>query len=228
MSYVTSWGAHKIFEGLKLQPDTRYAKVLDGHKEQLRILYYGNRFFDIGLFVDIIIAEFLLRAIVQGQSLKSKQRDKAQHKLYLAETMFPIGPIKQSYESLRQNTTWYLRKELVEDCVKRGGCCGRTCGCCQIHHEGAERTKGVGHCTPACGCCSIERGFEYTKEERQGFVDDFKKKMYDDNPACVIQMAEAFFLPPPEDKPKEEMPQEERTQCEGAKKPWWKRMSAKG
>lgn len=55
-------------------------------------------------------------------------------------------------------------------------------------------------------------------KERQGFFDDFKKKFYDNNPVCVIQMAEAFFLLPPVEKPQEEKTQEETTQCQGGKK----------
>lgn len=140
--------------------------------------------------------------------------------------MLPIGPIKTSYDALRENTTWYLRKELVEDCVKRGGCCSRSCGCCQIRHEVTERNKGIGHCTPTCGCCSSERGFEYTTEEREGFVDDFKTKLYDDNLACVIQTAEAFFLLSIVEKP--QVRPQETTQCQGGKTQWWKQISRKG
>lgn len=189
-----------MFQGTRLSPDIRYAQVPNCETEQIRTLHYGRRFFHIAVFVDIIIAEYLLREIVQQeQSLKSKVRglrkipteedkdkeaqyneeltsllrqySEAEYKLYLAETMLPIRPIKQSYDTLRENTTWYLRKELVEDCVKRGGCCIRSCGCCQIRHEITERNKGIGHCTPTCGCCSNERGFEYTAEEREGFVE---------------------------------------------------------
>lgn len=251
---ITKWGVHNMFEGTKLSPDQRYAQFVN-YGEQICILHYGHVFFDIAVFVDIIIAEYLLREIAQQeQSLNSKVRvlrkiatdedkDKeaqyneeltsllrqygqAEYKLYLAETMLPIGPIKQSYDTLRENTTWYLRKELVDDCVKRGGCCSRSCGCCQIRHEVTGRNKGIGHCAPTCECCSSERGFEYTAEEREGFVDDFKKKLYDNNPACVIQMAEAFFLLPLVEIPQERT--QERTQCQGGKRQWWKRISKKG
>lgn len=238
----------------EVSPDQRYAQFVN-YGKLIRILHYGHLFFDIAVFVDIIIAEYLLREIVQQeQSLNSKVRvlrkiatdkdkDKeaqyneeltslllqygqAEYKLYLVETMLPIGPIKQSYDTLRENTTWYLRKELVDDCVKRGGCCSRSCGCCQIRHEVTGRNKGIGHCAPTCECRSSERGFEYTAEEREGSVDDFKKKLYDNNPACVIQMAEAFFLLPLVEIPQERT--QERTQYQGGKRQWWKRISRKG
>lgn len=56
-------------------------------------------------------------------------------------------------------------------CAARGGCCGRTCGCCEksLHEyllpgshwqgdnleNGAEREKVEihGHCTVECACC---------------------------------------------------------------------------
>lgn len=132
-------GVYNMFQGPRLSPDVRYAQVPNCETEQIRTLHYGRRFFDIAVFVDIIIAEYLLREIVQQeQSLKSKVRvlrkiatdgdkdkeaqyneeltsllrqySEAGYKLYLAETMLPIGPIKQWYDTLRENTTWYLRK----------------------------------------------------------------------------------------------------------------------
>jgi hypothetical protein len=266
---ITELGVHHMFKGTRLLPDRTYGQFQSGWPKPLRILHYDHCFFDIDVFVDLIIAEYRLREIIQlEQSLKTKVRalkkiaadddeDKetqydeelttrlrqyslAEYHFYLAETMIPTGPIKRSYDTLRQNPTWYLREELVEDCVKRRGCCSRNCGCCQIRHETTERSRGLGHCTPTCGCCSSERGIEHTAEERQGFVDDFKKRMYADNPACVIQMAEAFFLPPlenktlqnpqqnlqekpqekPQQNPQRENPKEKRTQCQGGKKQW--------
>ncbi|CAG8191387.1 unnamed protein product [Penicillium nalgiovense] len=277
---ITELGVGYLFKGTRLLPNIDYGKFKSGWPKPPRILHYDDHFFDIDVFVDLIIAEYRLREIVQQeQSLKTKVRvlkkiaadddeDKetqydeelttllrqysaAEYNFYLAETMIPTGPIKQSYETLRQNPTWYLREELVDDCVKRRGCCSRNCGCCQIRHETTERSRGLGHCTPTCGCCSIERGIEHTAEERQGFVDDFKKRMYADNPACVIQMAEAFFLPPlvektqqePQERPQEktqeetqketqekpqENPKEKRTQCQGGKKQWWKQIFTNG
>jgi hypothetical protein len=31
----------------------------------------------------------------------------------------------------RKHPDWYLSEELREDCAGRGGCCGRSCGCCE-------------------------------------------------------------------------------------------------
>ncbi|CAG8372372.1 unnamed protein product [Penicillium salamii] len=148
--------------------------------------YEGLRgvYFEAEVFADIIKAEYCLREIVQRR--------------------LPIGTINNEYYSLRQSSTWYLRQELVNDCAKRGGCCSRNCECCQTRHERAVRNKGLGHCTPSCGCCTSERGFEYSAEEIQSFVDGLKAQLYNDNPAYTVHMAEAFFLLPPADTERKE------------------------
>ncbi|CDM34792.1 unnamed protein product [Penicillium roqueforti FM164] len=232
-------GARNMFEETRLVPDAHYAKAPAHGKEQLRILHYGTRSFNIAVFVDIIIAEYRLREIVQQEkSLKRKVRviekiaadkygdkaaqyynqeltillrqySEAEYKLYLAEIMLPIGPSNG-----------------LENCMKRGGCCSRDCGCCHDRHERTERNKGIGHCTPTCDCCSRERGFNYTARERQGFVEDFKKKQYDNNPACVIQMVEAFFLLPVVGKPQVKT-QGQPQPGQGGNKRLWKRIFRK-
>lgn len=64
-----------MFQGTRLSPDVRYAQIPCGEKGKILILHYGGRFFDVAVFVDIIIAEYLLREIVQQeQSLKCKVR----------------------------------------------------------------------------------------------------------------------------------------------------------
>ncbi|PWY73403.1 hypothetical protein BO83DRAFT_388765 [Aspergillus eucalypticola CBS 122712] len=60
----------------------------------------------------------------------------------------------------------------VEDrrkCADRGGCCGRTCGCCEevlleyqrpkFWDSGKVRFKVHGHCTAECACCIQFWGF---------------------------------------------------------------------
>lgn len=227
----------RMFEGHRLLPDATYGKG-EGEKKR-RILHYGKTYFRTDVFVNVIMREYLLCEIVQREQLLNnkirvlkklgadgdqykaaeyneelmgmmRQYSAAEYELYCAETMFPMGPIKKSYDTLRQETTWYLRKELVEDCIKNAGCCSRSCGCCQTRHERTVRSRGIGHCTPSCECCSIERGFEYTAEDRQGFADDLQNRLYDDNPACLIQMAEDFFLLPPLGPRTKEQPSEQK------------------
>jgi hypothetical protein len=37
-----------------------------------------------------------------------------------------LGPsIKNLYDTVRRNTIWFMRKEMVQDCSGRGGCCSR-------------------------------------------------------------------------------------------------------
>lgn len=195
-----------------------------GRAEFIRRLKNGrnrNLDFEVHVFVDIMMAEYHLREIVQReQCLKNKARalekiankhearyeeelarllqeySKAEWDLYLKELKLPVGFVKRSYDILRQNPTWYLREELVEDCARRGGCCGRNCGCCKTHQSATRRAKGIGHCTPSCGCCSNERGFEYTAYERQKMATDLRKALNDNNPAYLVKMAEGYFLKP--------------------------------
>ncbi|KAJ5996610.1 hypothetical protein N7499_007071 [Penicillium canescens] len=63
----------------------------------------------------------------------------------------------------RKHPDWYLSEELREDCAGRGGCCGRSCGCCEkprlVHGFNPDQIwipnqiQGKGHCTSACHCC---------------------------------------------------------------------------
>lgn len=55
----------------------------------------------------------------------------------------------------RKHADWYLSGVLREDCANRGGCCGRSCGCCERPRM-IVNIDGVcdrGHCTTACSCC---------------------------------------------------------------------------
>lgn len=204
------------------RPVKRYAKLEGCEDILIRRLKYGKNFiFDIRVFVDIMITEYVLREIVQREhALKIKARvsekiatdkheearydeqlrdlsqeyTKAEWEFYLAESMLPIGPVKRSYDILRQSPAWYLREELVEDCARRGGCCGRNCGCCKTRQSATKRIKGIGHCTLSCQCCSNERGFKYTTHQRQQMVLDLENHFYDHNPAYVIKMADSYFL----------------------------------
>lgn len=73
------------------------------------------------------------------------------------EGEMPAGVLSKAFKSCRANPDWYLCQWLRQDCARRGGCCGRDCGCC----EKARMTKrrwNRGHCTSVCGCCIRTQG----------------------------------------------------------------------
>ncbi|KAJ5736021.1 uncharacterized protein N7483_001146 [Penicillium malachiteum] len=76
---------------------------------------------------------------------------------------------KKGLNLWRPQPEWYLHKTLVQDCVDRGGCCGRACGCCQKrkHQLEPNRRLGVGHCTVECGCCEAAHGFAFTDKQKE-------------------------------------------------------------
>jgi hypothetical protein len=209
-----------MFKEKTLRPVAVYGRA---GKRDLQ-LEYDKESIHIDLFANIFKAEYRLREIVQQErSLESKARatkkavgnekeaaryeeeltdlrrrySEAEHDFYLAQTIIPPGPLRRSYNTLRENPTWYLREELVDDCVKRGGCCSRKCGCCQHRHEETERDRGTGHCTPSCGCCAIVRGFEYTTAEKDELLARLTSKMYEaNNPGYITYLARALFMLP--------------------------------
>lgn len=103
---------------------------------------------------------------------------------------------KLSYDLLRQDPEWYLRKELIEDCIDSGGCCGRQCGCCKNRHLNSKWKWGAGHCTAECGCCSSYRGSEYTEQEKKDIVDQLKRMLSREPPRYLIEMAMGYFAAP--------------------------------
>ncbi|KAJ5609233.1 hypothetical protein N7528_009800 [Penicillium herquei] len=88
---------------------------------------------------------------------------------------------KRALDLWRSQPQWYLHKVLVQDCEDRGGCCGRSCGCCQKrkHLLKTSRQSAVGHCTAECGCCQEARGFAFTDEQKKKMRD-----FYPLNPEC--------------------------------------------
>lgn len=64
----------------------------------------------------------------------------------------PGGVFIRGFRACREDPDWYLSAWLRQDCAGRGGCCGRSCGCCEKPRE-TKRGWSRGHCTSACGCC---------------------------------------------------------------------------
>jgi hypothetical protein len=178
------------------------------------------------VFVDVICAEYSLRATVQRVDMVKKivqalekaasiennktqladweaELEQLQRRcwqkeldLYEYEQMIPEWPLKHNYDLLRQSGAWYMRKELVRDCVDRGGCCSRSCGCCGRRHLDSERKKGVGYCTVECSCCSTYRDVELSVVEKAKITGRLRDNLRNQNPSFLLRMAEAYFLGP--------------------------------
>lgn len=83
-------------------------------------------------------------------------------KLWIAIDRIASKSAARAFASQRMHIDWYLSAELREDCERRGGCCGRTCGCCErprtIDGLNTEGMHNRGHCTSACSCCLNAHG----------------------------------------------------------------------
>ena len=85
----------------------------------------------------------------------------------------PAGPIKSGYLWIRQQSHWHLKNDwLRQDCINRGGCCGRSCRCCKNSPD-PRRRKGWGHCTTQCACCKSVRGLRSTERGRRLLQPDY-------------------------------------------------------
>jgi len=113
--------------------------------------------------------------------------------LYYGEWRLP-STLKKAYDEIRQDPAWYLQKELIKDCIAKGGCCSRGCRCCENRHLNSERRNGIGHCTEQCGCCGSHRGSELTLEEVTDIADCFCEALYSSSPEYLLMMSEAYFL----------------------------------
>lgn len=125
-----------------------------------------------------------------------KTRSHQVRTLYEWECMLRVGSLRRGYISVKSNPVWYFRKELVEDCISRGGCCSRDCGCCERRRLSAKKGTGIGHCTVECMCCIHDRGSEFTAEEKKDFNDRFGKMLRSNNPAFLLRIANAYFSKP--------------------------------
>lgn len=106
------------------------------------------------------------RTIAFRQHLKklNQQYWRAHRKLWIAEDGIDSRCAARAFAFQRTKIDWYLSRELSEDCARQGGCCGRTCGCCERLRtiDGLE-TEGMpnrGHCTSACSCCLNAHGLD--------------------------------------------------------------------
>ena len=213
------------------------------------IIYNNDFIFERDICADLIIAGYKFRQTLQQkgtlerkirvleklpendedeerlqlcyEELETVKRNHSQNeqKMFADESMIPPGPLKRDYDAMRQDPAWYLRKELIEDCFGRGGCCARGCDCCR-NRASASYKRGVGHCTTDCGCCASERGFEYTAGEKQETVEQLDKMLRSRNPSYIVKMAEAYFAKPLEQKVLEQV-QKKKLQ---KKKVWWKQL----
>ncbi|CAG7935789.1 unnamed protein product [Penicillium nalgiovense] len=78
--------------------------------------------------------------------------------------MLHMRSLRKGYNSVKSNPAWYLREELVEDCIGRRGCCSRGRGCCGRRRLFAKNGKGIGHCTAECTCYTRPRVEVYGEE----------------------------------------------------------------
>jgi hypothetical protein len=85
----------------------------------------------------------------------------------------PAGPIKSGYLWIRKQPYWHLKSDwLRQDCINRGGCCGRSCRCCENSPD-PRRRKGWGHCTAQCACCKSVHGFRPTERGKRLLQPDY-------------------------------------------------------
>ncbi|KAJ5088688.1 hypothetical protein N7456_012304 [Penicillium angulare] len=91
------------------------------------------------------------------------------------KTIERVDNLKDGFETWRANPRWYMHRTLVDDCIQRGGCCARECGCCtSLDRETSLVGKyGVGHCTSSCGCCFESRGFKIGTKTRTKMEIEF-------------------------------------------------------
>ncbi|KAJ5876872.1 hypothetical protein N7455_000337 [Penicillium solitum] len=82
--------------------------------------------------------------------------------------MLPLGPLQKSYDFLRKDPTWYLRKELVQGC-----------GTVQLHVVVARL------CTVLIILQARSKGLS---------MNQLGRKLEDKNLAYITRMTEAYFF----------------------------------
>lgn len=90
---------------------------------------------------------------------------------------FTTGSLIRAFDLWRSKSEWYLHKTLIEDCALRGGCCGRTCGCCRNRKLPPTRQSATGHCTVECLCCQNSRGFALSEQAKINMRETFSLEL---------------------------------------------------
>ena len=99
-------------------------------------------------------------------------------KKWIKEGSIKSWSFNRAYRRQRACPDWYLSASLCDDCAGRGGCCGRSCGCCERPRtvDGFEDTINTrGHCTTACGCCLKAHGVEDLDVGINGDIPDLQE-----------------------------------------------------
>lgn len=103
-----------------------------------------------------------------------KQYWLCERELYRLECEMPswtlLGKAYRTTRAEMKESSRHLLPVLRSACAGNGGCCGRSCGCCERPRTtDTDSTMRWGHCTLDCGCCIRTRGFdkdELTPEEQ--------------------------------------------------------------
>jgi hypothetical protein len=142
------------------EKDDRLAEFLDTETRLREIAQQVIRLKDQFKQHPIRIAEELIEA--------QKEYTQTEFKWSMIRGCFS-GYLERAFEYWRGDPRWYMHRVLREDCARRGGCCGRGCGCCLDRKLELAHERGAGHCTVECGCCQEARGYELSKEEKKAF-----------------------------------------------------------
>lgn len=176
----SDWPAHTTF---------RYAN------NKTSVLRYGSDYIVRSKITELFLANLALRELTQREETlhyramasqkavaiesNGTQVEKANKELEEAEAQFRRkeyviysketmleAEFKEPYDSLRRDTKWFMREEMIQDCSGRGGCCSRECGYCEQRHI-SKRKRGKGHCTVECWCCITFRGYELPERKKR-------------------------------------------------------------
>lgn len=169
--WVMDWKVKKMFGGLK---NFRPVDGYDEGEEHRIFQYSKGFEYPSDVFADIICTEIALRECLQAEDhantkyralqkaasyennttdiLKLEKElekikrvtDYTGRRLHYMESHLPQRPLKEIYDKIRQNPTWYLQPELIKDCIGINGCCSRGCGCCEKRHLNSARRNGIG------------------------------------------------------------------------------------
>ncbi|CAG8105330.1 unnamed protein product [Penicillium salamii] len=115
--------------------------------------------------------------------------------LYLKERALPISNIAVIYHSVRNDPRWYLGEYPVAECVAMGGCCARSCGCCEKRLPHLPRRGMSGHCSLACACCERTKGYSFDVDRLALTDQEYKEALESENPAFLTRIAHSYFHP---------------------------------